>query len=75
MLEALHADKKIRRLEGIGCTPVAIHATREDLLRRIGKALAEGNLRFPDKNGPVLWPSYTMPQLLAGSLTEAVEAA
>jgi hypothetical protein len=75
MLEALRADKRMSKLEGIGCTPVSVQATREDLLKYIGNGLAEGNLCFPEKNGPVLWPSYSMAELLSPNIVEDAEAA
>jgi hypothetical protein len=31
------AEKKIQRLDGIGCTPAAIHGSRDDLLARLGQ--------------------------------------
>ncbi|HEY0308134.1 MAG TPA: hypothetical protein VGB94_08235 [Acidobacteriaceae bacterium] len=61
-LQHLH---KIKPLSGIGCDPVAIHATREELLEQIGRACAAGRLPFPERNGPVLWPKFTMHQALA----------
>jgi hypothetical protein len=37
ILEAMWAEKKIQRLDGIGCTPAAIHGSRDDLLARLGQ--------------------------------------
>jgi hypothetical protein len=67
MLDALWEEKKIQRLEGIGCTPAVIHGTRDELLARIGRARSLGPLPFPEKNGPVLWPRYTIRQALKAS--------
>jgi len=64
ILEAMWAEKKIQLLDGIGCTPAAIHGTRDDLLARLGQALSLELLPFPEKNGPVLWPKYTIGQAL-----------
>lgn len=64
ILEAMWAEKKIQLLDGIGCTPAAIHGIRDDLLARLGQALSLGLLPFPEKNGPVLWPRYTIGQAL-----------
>ena len=64
MLEAMWAEKKIHLLDGIGCTPAVIHGTRDELLARIGRARSLGLLPFPEKNGPVLWPRYTITQAL-----------
>jgi hypothetical protein len=67
ILEAMWAEKKIIRLDGIGCTPVAIHGSRDDLLARLGQSRSLGLLPFPEKNGPVLWPRYTIGQALKAS--------
>ena len=67
ILEAMWAEKKISRLDGIGCTPAAIHGTRDELLARIGQARSLGLLPFPEKNGPVLWPRFTIRQALTAS--------
>jgi hypothetical protein len=67
ILEAMWAEKKIRRLDGIGCTPAAIHGSRDDLLARVGQARSLGLLPFPEKNGPVLWPRCTIRQVLEAS--------
>ena len=67
ILEAMWVEKKIQRLDGIGCTPAAIHGTRDELLARIGRARSLGLLAFPEKNGPVLWPRYTIRQALEAS--------
>jgi hypothetical protein len=67
ILEAMWAEKKIRRLDGIGCTPAAILGTRDELLARLGQARSLGLLTFPEKNGPVFWPMYTIGQALMAS--------
>ena len=59
--------KKIKPLPGIGCDPVVIQVTREELLEQIGQACAERSLPFPEKNGPILWPRFTMRQVLAAA--------
>lgn len=71
VLEALRAEKKMSRLEGIGCTPVSIQVTREDMLHHIGKGLRQGTLKFPEENGPVVWPTYSLPQLLCSNGVES----
>jgi hypothetical protein len=65
LLEELRQEKKIAPLAGIGCSPVVIQATREEMLERIGRSRAAGNIPFPEKNGPVIWPTFEMRQLLA----------
>jgi hypothetical protein len=68
ILEAMWTEKKISPLDGIGCAPAAIHGTRDELLARLGQARAAGLLPFPEKNGPVLWPRYTVRQALAAAI-------
>jgi hypothetical protein len=65
ILGELQSLQKIKPLPGIGCDPVVIHATREELLEQIGRACAAGSLPFPENNGPVLWPRFTTRQALA----------
>jgi hypothetical protein len=67
ILEAMWEEKKIQRLDGIGCTPAVFHGTRDELLARLGRARSLGLLPFPEKNGPVLWPRYTIRQALEAS--------
>lgn len=75
ILEAMWAEKKIQLLDGIGCAPAAIHGSRDELLSRLGQARSLGLLVFPEKNGPVLWPSYTIGQALkAASLAMSSDA-
>jgi hypothetical protein len=75
ILEAIGAEKKIERLDGIACTPAAIHGSRDELLARLGQARSMGLLLFPEKNGPVLWPRYTIGQALkAASLATSSDA-
>lgn len=65
LLEELRQENRIVPLAGIGCSPVVIHATREEMLERIGRSRAAGRIPFPEKNGPVIWPTFGMRQLLA----------
>jgi hypothetical protein len=67
ILGELQRLRKVKPLPGIGCDPVVIHATREELLEQIGRACAAGSLVFPKKNGAVLWPKFTMRQALAAA--------
>jgi hypothetical protein len=64
ILHELERDKKLRPLIGIGCQPVIVQATRTDLMQRTSEALKNRMLSFPEKNGPVLWPRFTLGQVL-----------
>ena len=63
-LKELRRDNKLVAIEGIGCAPAVIQATREEMLDRIGRACAAGDLPFPEKNGPVTWPTFDMKEAL-----------
>jgi hypothetical protein len=75
ILETMWAEKKIWQLDGIGCRPAVIQGTRDELLARLGLARSRGLLLFPEKNGPVQWPRYTIGQALkAASLAMSSDA-
>lgn len=60
VLGGMRRDRLIRRLDGIGCNPAVVQGTREDLLKRIGEARKTGPLSFPESNGPILWPHFSL---------------
>ncbi len=64
ILERLELDNQVVELQGIGCGPVLVSATRDSLLAEISEGLKIGKLRFPEENGPVLWPSLRVQDLL-----------
>jgi len=60
ILSILQQKKLIKQIEGLGCSPVRINVTRAQILKWIGKGVHSGKLAFPEQNGPILWPSFTM---------------
>jgi hypothetical protein len=67
----MRRDRLIRRLDGIGCNPAVVQGTREDLMRRIGEARKAGLLSFPEKNGPILWPRFSLHETWAMARQQA----
>jgi hypothetical protein len=65
LLESLYKDKQMRALEGLNCAPYAVTCTRADLMARLGDMLRRGQLPFPGKNGPVLWPTFSVHEILS----------
>jgi hypothetical protein len=57
ILSVVEADERIKTLDGIGCQPVLISATTEEVLEWIGNGLKSQALSFPEKNGPIIWPN------------------
>jgi hypothetical protein len=56
VLGVMEAEERIKALDGIGCQPVQISATTEEVLVWIGNGLRSQALDFPVKNGPIVWP-------------------
>jgi hypothetical protein len=56
VLGVVETEERIKPLDGIGCQPVLISATTEEVLAWIGNGLRSNALSFPQKNGPVIWP-------------------
>ena len=71
VLGGMRRDKLIRRLDGIGCNPAVVQGTREDLMQRIGEARKAGLLSFPESNGPILWPRFSLHETWAMACQEA----
>ena len=57
VLGIVEAEERIKPLDGIGCQPVLISATTEEMLEWIGKGLQSQILGFPETNGPITWPN------------------
>jgi hypothetical protein len=58
VLGVVEAEERIKPLDGIGCKPVLVSATAEEVLEWIGEGLRSQILGFPEKNGPIFWPRY-----------------
>jgi hypothetical protein len=53
----LRRRKAMTPLIGIGCSPVLISGTKNKFLTWISRGLRRGMIKFPETNGPILWPS------------------
>ena len=60
VLGVVEAEERIKALDGIGCQPVLISATTEEVLEWIGDGLRSKSLSFPEKNGPIHWPQLPL---------------
>jgi hypothetical protein len=61
VLGVVEAEERINPLDGIGCQPVLIAATTEEVLEWIGDGLRSRVLSFPEKNGPIIWSRFALP--------------
>ena len=64
ILATLAGEGRVRSLDGIGCKPVLIAATSEDVLKRIEDGVRTQVLSMPERNGPIHWPSDSLEQVL-----------
>ena len=56
----LEAEGRVQPLDGIGCDPVLVTATADEVLAWISAALKSGAVAFPEENGPVKWPKHSL---------------
>jgi hypothetical protein len=62
ILGVVEAEERIQALDGIGCQPVLISATTEEVLGWIGNGLKSKAFSLPEKNGPIRWPQEEVGQ-------------
>src|SRR5580698_607367 len=60
MLGIVEGKKRVEQIDGIGCQPVLISATTEEVLEWIGDGLRSRVLSFPEKNGPIVWARFAV---------------
>ncbi|MGA7521331.1 MAG: hypothetical protein WBW84_02555 [Acidobacteriaceae bacterium] len=65
ILGVVEGKKRVEVIDGIGCEPVLISATTEEMLEWIGEGLRSDALSFPGKEGPIRWPRCSMAGILA----------
>src|ERR1700735_4513300 len=64
LLGVVERKKRIEELDGIGCEPVLVAATTEEMLEWIGEGLRSGALSFPEESRAISWPRYSVAALL-----------
>jgi hypothetical protein len=60
----LEAEGRFQSLHGIGCEPVLVTATADELVAWISAALKSGVAAFPEENGPIKWPKHSPFEIL-----------
>lgn len=66
----LEANDKVTHLESFGCSASVAKVSRDELLEWIGNGVRDGELNFPQKPGPILWPRYTLHDLFSEDLDD-----
>jgi hypothetical protein len=59
--------KRIEVIDGVGCEPVVISATTEEMMEWVGDGLRSQVLSFPADQGPIVWPRCSLTQVLEES--------
>jgi hypothetical protein len=74
VLGVIEREERIKSLDGIGCQPVLISATTEEVIDWMGDGLRSHALNFPERNGPVRWPLQSWADVLrrAPAIEEAI---
>ena len=64
MTRILRENDRVRPVDSIGCSAVAITATCEEVLGWMEVEVGRGELSFPDSNGPVRWSNGILAEAL-----------
>jgi hypothetical protein len=75
MIRALEKHNRITPLDGIGCSPVAITASTDELLEWLEAGVQGGELLFPEWNGSIRWPRTSFCEVLRPRRDEIEQAA
>ncbi len=67
VLQIVERKKRIEEIDGIGCEPVLISATTEEMMEWVGDGLRSQVLSFPVDKGPIVWPRCSLAQALEES--------
>jgi hypothetical protein len=64
ILGIVEGKKRVEDIDGIGCEPVLISVTTEEMLEWTGEGLRSRVLHFPERAGPILWPKHSLAEIL-----------
>jgi hypothetical protein len=64
ILGLVEKKRRIEEIDGIGCDPVVISVTTEEMMEWIGQGLRAGALSFPENAGHILWPRHSLAEVL-----------
>lgn len=64
MVRILKDQNRVTPLDGIGCAPILVTASAEEILEWMESGVTLGSLRFPEKNGPIQWDNKSLAEVL-----------
>ena len=68
VLAVMEKEDRIKPIDGIGCRPVLVSATTDEVLERIGDGLRSKELTFPNATGPVCWRRFSLKEILLSDM-------
>ena len=71
VIDQLDLQQRITPLTGFGCNPYSIRATRDELLNILSQGVRSMNLRFPEANGPVQWPNFSVVEYFQATMSSS----
>ncbi len=69
VLGVVEKNDRIKDLDGIGCQPVLVSVTTEEALMWVGEGLRSKALSFPEGNGAIAWPQFSLSHALLPVIT------
>ena len=72
--QKLCSNLAITELYGVGCQPVLVTASKEELLRWLSLGISKGEIRLPEQNGPATWQSIPIHRVLSAETAAPTEA-
>jgi hypothetical protein len=64
VLGRLEKDERVEDLDRIGCEPVVVRATADEVLAWVAEGLQSNELALPESNGPIAWQQLRLTELL-----------
>jgi len=74
IMGVVERKNRIEEIDGVGCEPVLVSATTEEMLEWIGDGLQSDALSFPDRTGPIVWPRLSLLGMLHLSQQPTVQS-
>lgn len=70
----LEDNLAISPVHGLGFRPVLVSGTKDEFLQWLSDGIQKGQIRFPEGNGPAVWPATTLDVLLLPPTNVSAEA-
>jgi hypothetical protein len=66
--EELKTHHAVTQVLGIGCAPVIVKATKEQLLDWLSWGVESEAIRFPSESGSIRWPKISLEDIFIGTI-------